>query len=297
METKPGDHKTYKVIKDYKKTQKSYTISEYYLSGNLKSEGIYSDNNGKIKEGFFTDYYESGKVKSRTLYTENIAYGDFVSWHENGNKKLEGEYIVDNYSKPVRSDLKIKNTWDENNTPGVVNGNGNYYEILPLESSRGEVKNGKKTDLWQGITKVGNLTFKETYQNGKLTEGISTDSLNNTYKYKKIEEKAQPKNGMPLFYKTFASKVSIPEVKEDVKEIKIMLSFIIDKDGKISEIKTIKSYDAKTDETFVKTLSKSGDWFPAYHRGRVFKSQFTLPITIQINQGETQLPKASHTSR
>lgn len=297
LETKPGNHKTHKIIKDYNTKQKTYNVYEYYRSGSLKSEGIYSDNSAKTKEGFFTEYYENGKEKSRVLYTQNTAYGDFISWHENGNKKVEGEYIIDNYSKLISSDLKINNTWSENNIPEVVNGNGIYNEVLPLESSKGEIKNGFKTNLWEGTTKVGNLAFKETYKNGKLIEGISTDSLNKTYSYKEIALQARPKKGMSDFYKTFASQVKVPEVNGNVNEIRTILSFIVEKDGKITDIKIIKSFNEEIDNVLAKTLSKSENWFPACHRGMILKSQFTLPVTIQIQTSTTYSEKGSYIRR
>lgn len=297
QETKPGNHKTHKIIKNYKTKQKTYNVYEYYLSGALKSEGIYSDNNAKIKEGFFTNYYENGKVKSRLLYTENTAYGDFTSWHENGNKKTEGEYIIDNYSKFIRSDLKINNSWDENNNPEIVNGNGMYNEVEGLQSAKGELKNGFKTNLWEGRTKVGNLTFKETYKNGKLIEGTSVDSLNKTYSYKEIDKQAGPEKGMNDFYKQVASKIVVPEVSSDITSIKMMASFIIDSEGKIRDIEIVRGYNPKLEDSFIKALTKSPNWHPAYHRGKAVKSKFFLPLTIQIDTNNTHNPERLQGSR
>ncbi|HSD13082.1 MAG TPA: energy transducer TonB [Flavobacterium sp.] len=283
-ETEYDNHMTYLVIKDFHKEIKQYNIYEYYKSGKLKSEGVCNNKWSRIKEGIYNRYYENGNLQSRTMYDNGLPYGDFTFWHENGNKSTEGEYLIfeDGEGKKT-SKLFVKNYWDENNTQKVFNGNGAYTEIADLETGKGEVLNGFKNGLWEGYSKIGRLSFKEHYKKGELTEGTSTDSLNNTYTYKNVEVQAMPKKSMQDFYRKFISNFNAPEVKSHVKEIRVLLGFVIEKDGSISEIKTIRSDNADFDQTAKKVLSKMENWIPAVHRGKTLRSQFSLPITIKIN--------------
>ncbi|MEW5676926.1 hypothetical protein ABGT15_11495 [Flavobacterium enshiense] len=296
LETTNGNHASYRTIKNYYLTQKSYTVLDYYNSGKLKSEGLYLDQNGKQKEGTFIEYYENGNQKSRKMYSENILYGDCAFWYENGNKKIEGEFTVvsDDKFNPL---LKIYNYWAENNELKISNGQGILTEILENETASGEIKNGYKQGLWEGASqKPIALTFKEYYEKGKLIEGTATDSLGTVYKYTKTEKVAQPKGGMQNFYKVFATNVKIPQVSENIDQIKFLFSFTVDEYGKITDIKTLKGYDKKTNKNFIKLLSDWPNWNPAEHRGIKIKSQFTLPITVQISSNYLFSPtQGTHT--
>lgn len=282
-ETQYVNHATYLVIKDFHKEKKQYNVSEYYKSGKLKSEGILSNKLSRTKEGIFNSYYESGNLQSRTMYDKGLPYGDFFLWHENGNKITDGEYLIfEDEGGHKSSKSFIKNYWDENNTQKVVNGNGTYSEVDNLETSKGEILNGFKDGLWEGTSKIGNITFKEYYKDGNLIEGVSTDTQNNTNKYKKIEVQAEPLKGMQNFYRTFPSKMDAPEMNSSIKEIRVALRFVVEKDRKISEITTLRSNNSEFELSAKRALLKMGDWIPAHHRGKAIRSQFTFPITIQL---------------
>ncbi|UOK43543.1 MULTISPECIES: hypothetical protein [Flavobacterium] len=283
-ETQYVNHTTYLVIKDFHKEKKQYNVSEYYKSGKLKSEGILNNKLSRTKEGILNSYYESGNLQSRTMYDKGLPYGDFFLWHENGNKKTDGEYLIfEDEDGRKTSVLLIKNYWEENGTQKVFNGNGTYNEVSDLESAKGEILNGYKNGLWEGTSKIGNLAFKEYYKKGQLVDGTSVDSMNSTYAYTKIQSQAAPVEGIQHFYRTFVSHFDAPEIRSGIKEIRVLFGFVIEKDGSINEITTLRSDNAEIEKSAKKTLYKMKNWIPAVHRGKIFRSQFTLPITIKIN--------------
>ena len=282
FETNYGNHTSYRVIQEYNKNKRAYNVLDYYKSGKLKAEGIYADNLPRVRQGITTAYYENGNKKSRTMYTEGLEFGEYMSWHENGTKAIEGEYIINNYAKTPESNLKINNYWDENGNQTVINGNGTYHEITETESATGSILDGCKTGLWEGKNSKAKITFKETYKNGKLIDGIASDE-NKSYSYTKIEIQANPKKGLPAFYKEFATSVHIPEVKEGTTSIKLLFRFVIDKAGNITDIKIVRGFNNAVDSAFMATMKRMPSWNPAYLRGKVVESRFTLPITIQTN--------------
>lgn len=74
-EVPKGDHKYYKVIKDYSLSISPFKITVYSKSGNILNEGIYSDNKGKVCNDAMTFYYDNGTERSTTMYLENYAWG------------------------------------------------------------------------------------------------------------------------------------------------------------------------------------------------------------------------------
>ncbi|WP_269226183.1 toxin-antitoxin system YwqK family antitoxin [Flavobacterium eburneipallidum] len=93
--TKSDDYVYIRVIKDSKLPLKSYTVQEYYRSGEIRMEGTSTNNTGNSKEGILTYYHKNGNKKSLTNYVKGRENGIDLEWYENGSKKLEGEYIED----------------------------------------------------------------------------------------------------------------------------------------------------------------------------------------------------------
>lgn len=286
-ETQYSNHVTSIIIKDFQKEKNQHNIYEYYKSGKLKSEGICSNKWARTKEGIFTHYYESGNTESLTIYDKGIPYGDFTSWYENGNKKTEGEYILFKNTRGTKaSELKIKNYWDENNIQKVFDGNGIYTETHKSQSATGEVKNGVKHGLWEGTSTSpetnNRKTYSETYKNGKLISGTSFDKDNNPIHYTELDTQASPKKGLEHFYKFVSGQIEKPTTDTYQTQIKLMATFIINKDGKISDIKILRGSNPKINASLVNTLLKYPNWNPPLQRGKPVRAKFTLPITIEI---------------
>jgi periplasmic protein TonB len=65
---------------------------------------------------------------------------------------------------------------------------------------------------------------------------------------------------------------------------KMVVQFIVEKDGSISNIKVLESIDEKTDKRMVKLLKKCLTWTPGYKDGKPVRALYTLPITISKTQ-------------
>lgn len=62
---------------------------------------------------------------------------------------------------------------------------------------------------------------------------------------------------------------------------KVIIKFIIDKEGKIVEPKIIKSLGYGVDEEAIRVLTTYPDWIPGVQRGRKVRCTFSLPIKIE----------------
>lgn len=101
--------------------------------------------------------------------------------------------------------------------------------------------------------------------------------------YVAVEVQAEPPGGMAGFYKKFSSSFNAPEVDEGVSQIRVMLGFVVEKDGGFTEVKVLRDggYPAAGKEA-IRVLKNMPKWKPAIQNGRPVRSQFTLPITIQV---------------
>lgn len=94
-------------------------------------------------------------------------------------------------------------------------------------------------------------------------------------------EKTLPEyqGGTPEFYKFFGENYKIPS---DFKgNGKIYLSFMVETDGSLSEIRVLRDLGFGTGAEAVRVLKLSPKWIPGKEDGKVVRMNFALPIALQ----------------
>ena len=101
--------------------------------------------------------------------------------------------------------------------------------------------------------------------------------------YVAVEVQASPPGGMEAFYKKFASSFTPPEVDEGVSQLRVLVGFVVEKDGSFTDIRVIRDggYPEAGKEA-IRVLKKMPNWKPAIHNGRSVRSQFALPIVVKV---------------
>ena len=278
-ETSEGNHKYYRIIKDYYTEQESYKVYDYYATDVLQMEGTYKDKELAFKKGNFIYYYDNGNKKTEGVVENERSIGSFLEWYENGVKKAEGEYIKN--EKAFQNDFKILNYWDDTNKQLVINGNGYVVDVTKDYSIEGTLKNGLREGIWTGSNKKTKISFTENYKNGDFISGISTDSDNIKHSYNVVEERPEPKNGLSHFMKFISKKMKLPKLNHSLKG-RVVLEFIVEKNGEISDIKVIKSLTPELDKAAIEVLDKYKNWIPGKARGLNVRVRYSLPIMIDI---------------
>jgi antitoxin component YwqK of YwqJK toxin-antitoxin module len=279
--TMQGKHYYYRVITDYHKKQLTYRMTVFYKSGEMYSEGYSKLNDLEDKIGKFTYYYKNGNPKEIINYEDFGPFGAYFSWYEDGQKKIEGEYL-----KPEKEHekgvLKINQYWDTKNTHTVVEGNG-YYECSDKNScEEGNLINGFREGVWAGSNYDVTFTYVEKYANQKLIAGVSQDKNGVPHIYREVETKTEFEGGMNEFYKYVMRNFHMPEI-EGLKG-KLFVAFTIQTDGSLDDITIIRSMGSAVDQEAYRMLSISPDWKPAKNRGINVPIKYTLPINIETSR-------------
>ena len=269
-----------RIVKDFTEEKEFYDVAFYYRSGKIERRGITTNKFLMNYEGSCVYFFENGKKKKTENYSGNQILGKQFEWYENGNIKLESEVIID--AKTKKSITKIIHYWNSNNEQKVINGEGEYEEIIlfPKDSItiKGQIKNYVKNGIWDTKYTINKQTTKETYENGIFISGITIDENGKKYPYNTPTEKPQPRNGMEDFYNFISTNYKIPDVA-GLSGV-IYLTFVIEKDGKITDIKVLKDIGSGTGVEAIRVLSKYGYWFPGKQRGVPVRVMYSLPITI-----------------
>ena len=172
---------------------------------------IFSDKTTKQKFSKITSYHNNGNIFQYLDIKDSSAYGKYIEWHKNGQKKIEakiigGEANLSPQSQETWVFHDISFVWDEkgnllaeiNYTNGLLSNissyyfpNGNLQKIIPYENNEihgtikeydenkkltsiSNFKNGKLNGKTKGFYK-NNYIFIENYKNGKLINGKYLD--------------------------------------------------------------------------------------------------------------------------
>lgn len=99
-----------------------------------------------------------------------------------------------------------------------------------------------------------------------------------------VEVPAQFRGGMQAFYEYVGKSLNYPK-KARKKKIqgKVVVQFVIDKNGEIIDVEVIKSLHPLLDAEAVRVIQSSPKWIPATHEGKKVKIRMTMPINFTLH--------------
>ena len=97
-----------------------------------------------------------------------------------------------------------------------------------------------------------------------------------------IEKTPEFPGGIAEFYKFVGKNFKTPDAAvKDKFEGKAYMQFIIEKDGTLSDIKTVKDAGYGIGDEIIRVLKLSPKWTAATYQGKPVRVMYSLPITIQ----------------
>lgn len=94
-----------------------------------------------------------------------------------------------------------------------------------------------------------------------------------------IEVKPEFPGGLDRFYKYIMNNYRAPE--EEGLKGKVFVTFVVEKDGSLSDIKVIRDIGYGTGKEAIRVLKNSPKWIPGEQNGKKVRVLYSLPITIQ----------------
>jgi periplasmic protein TonB len=73
-----------------------------------------------------------------------------------------------------------------------------------------------------------------------------------------------------------------PMARENNISGRVFVSFVVEKNGQLTDIKVLRGLGYGTDEEAVRVLKKSPAWKPGVQNGRPVRVQYTIPIFFQL---------------
>ena len=196
-------------------------------------------------------YYLSGKLKSEQYYYKKL--------EEKTNKNINvrnGQYRFWNES----GKLKIECVYKE----------------------------GKKDGLFSTYWENGKMKRRDLYQNGQSTGGKCYDDKGGEVKYYPYEVITLYEGGIDALMRFLSLNIRYPVLAQEAGiQGKVIVSFLIKKDGTVDKFNIVRSLDRATDAESIRVLSLINKWKPAVIDGELVDSPVTLPVVFRLTKSTT----------
>lgn len=111
---------------------------------------------------------------------------------------------------------------------------------------------------------------------------ISTAETDSSHIFIDYEENAQFPGGEKACFRWIQEHIKYPEsCCVNIPQGRVIVSFIVEKDGTIDSISVKKSPDPLLSKEAIRVVSEMPKWKPARWNGKVIRSQFFLPIIFK----------------
>jgi hypothetical protein len=223
---------------------------------------------------------------------------ELVSSPDAFNPKFEGGSVLKfydfvnrefNFSKVTKSGKMVASF--------TVDADGSIKDIKVLEfpevSAAAEIiRVLNKSPKWEPALRNGKpfsttvklpLIFKEKVKREEIKAVVKKDSTttatNDSEKiYNSVETKPDFKGGIKEFYNYVGKNFRVPDVNK--LSGKVIVSFVVEKDGSLTDIKVIRDIGYGTGEEAIRVLKNCPNWIPGYQSGKPVRVLYNLPITI-----------------
>ena len=103
------------------------------------------------------------------------------------------------------------------------------------------------------------------------------------YMHTDVDERASYVKGSDAFRQDYFGMLKYPAyAREKGIQGKVVISFIVEKDGSISDPKVVRSVHTLLDNEAMKTFKNSGAWKPAILHGKPVRCQVLLPVVFKL---------------
>jgi len=102
-----------------------------------------------------------------------------------------------------------------------------------------------------------------------------------------VEQEPSFNGGIDKFYKYLQNNIRYPAVaKENNVQGKVFVTFVVEKDGSLTDIKVVRGIGSGCDEEAMRVLRNSPKWKAGIQNGRPVRVQYTMPISFTLQTEE-----------
>lgn len=255
-------------------------------------------------------YYANGMIKVKTNFTESLRNGHHIEYHRNGQIAATAMFNMESYiGAALRYDkngtIVFKMDLDSTESGSFTRYAHDGKNIL----ATGQFKKGYRDGEWRYYNDDGSLQSLANFNSDSTRQEIYGDSTSKDIiiPYEETIDRlflevyglpveiwsetivdrpdieAQFPGGISEMQKFIQNEVVYPKSARKKKLTgKVYLSFIIELDGTLTNIKVIKGATPTLDNEAKRIVGNMPKWTPAVYNQQVVRSRCYLPITFVL---------------
>jgi TonB family protein len=258
-----------------------FVVKEYTVGGRLIMNGYALNKDIKLKyQGDKIFYYPNGKKMK-------------VEHNNDGKIDFENEYYANGMFYNTKK-------FETNTEPGkphgpylltcndslgnvlTANGNGEWieYNIYSCKTiGRGAIVDGSRNGLWS-FTPSYTINLLTEYKNDRAVKctNINEQGVETEVNTTQVPEFA---GGIEGFNQYIKNNLTYPvEARKNNKQGRVIISFIIECDGSVTNVRVERGIDSSLDEEAERVIKASPKWKEGVQNGMPVRCAYTVPITF-----------------
>ena len=131
---------------------------------------------------------------------------------------------------------------------------------------------------------IGNDENGEVLHKKEIIAGETTKPAEDTKVHTIVEQMPSFPGGDAALMQWLSSHIKYPAVAaENDIQGRVVCTFIVGKDGAISDVEVIRSIDPSLDKEAVRVISQMPNWLPGRQNGQAVRVKYTLPVTFRLS--------------
>lgn len=151
-----------------------------------------------------------------------------------------------------------------------------------------EISNSKISDLTEIVKTIG---LKNSVKNAGSNKDLQVSAPQDTLVFEVVEQPPRYPGGEIELMKYLQRNIKYPaDAQKRNAQGRVIVNFIVEKDGSISNIRAVRSVDPSLDAEAIRVVGSMPKWEPAKQRGQAVRVRYTLPVQFRLQGNDGIIP-------
>jgi TonB family protein len=263
-----------------------YLVKDFYMSGKPKLICKSLSDKNLYAQGSCVQFYPNGKKKSITNYEKGQQIGEDMQLYPNGKPYTMVKHVIDGTPTQYAFETKTSLIECRDSTGNLLaqDGKGTWIKFDENFNKvcEGHIENGLEEGEWTGTDSTGVLR-KGIFNKGEFVSGDLPMIISNRVYMSGLDRYPSFSGKDIEFSRYLARSIRYPkEAFEKKIQGRIILTFIVEKDGSLTDFKVLRGLPGGLTEEALRAVKSSPKWLPGRRYGLAVRTQFSVPVAFAI---------------
>jgi TonB family protein len=252
-----------------------FPVRGYYPNGRPRIAGGSLTRSLPLKlQGYYIEFFPNGRRMRARNFSNGGQIGDDVGYYPNG-KLYYKRSLSDELSE--RPDFLLEECRDSTGNILTQNGDGAWIVFNSDFSKiveKGGVHNGHRDSTWVRLTSDGQYVPFPAQGIDRSGSKIFTS----------VQQVPEFPGGIEAMYRFLSKNLVYPSwAKSNNFQGRVIISFVVEKDGTLTDMKIYKGIGGGFDEEALRVMRLSPLWKPGIQNGHPVRVAYSVPINFTLS--------------